>query len=75
MTREGHRRGHGLRVASIQGRECPQTDVKNAKVRVKELPGRGGEIRVSNLTERDREIRRREREFRREKERERERDS
>ena len=52
LTQEGHRRGHGLRVASIQEREG----------RVKELPGRGGEIRVSNSRERDREIRRSERE-------------
>ena len=37
-------------------------NVKNAKIRVKELLGRGGEIRVSNLTEREGEkIRRRER--------------
>ena len=38
LTREEHRRGHELRAASIQEREgC-----------VKELLGRGGEIRVSN---------------------------
>ena len=41
LTREGHRRGPGLRVASIQEREG----------RVKGLPRRGGEIRVSNKTE------------------------
>ena len=43
--------------------------------RVKELPGRGGEIRVSNSRERDREIRRseieREEKIKRETERER----
>ena len=36
FARGGHRRRHGLRVASIQEREG----------RVKELPRRGGEIRV-----------------------------
>ena len=41
LTEEEHRRGHGLRVASIQEREG----------RVKELPRRGSEIRVSNKTE------------------------
>jgi len=40
--RENSRRGYGLRAASIQERAD----------RVKELPRRGGEIRVSNKTER-----------------------
>ena len=38
LTREGHRRGHGLRAASIQERAN----------RVKELSRRGVKIRVSN---------------------------